>query len=406
MSSDAIIFIRDKLKSGDIFEKITAAYYLTSSQDYVDLDLFIEISQKMDYEEGGIDKEDVREFLFTYCIIGISNIISNHPEFLNENRTKEIQKIVLKVVNKYLFEGVGIHDMVNYYLAREFEKLAEFLKWEPDQLFDKGKIYADTIHETENFDKFLLIWQDTKEHFYESFFSTSSNHFKNYILYPIEVVGEKILDNSIADFLVKVIKSTDENKELHYSAISTYEYVKKDPTYQTNKEFPLEKYIEKRRKFYQKKAELKKKEEEKRKAEVAEKEAKEKLHSDTLTDSNSEKNWYKTLKDVMIDPERIKEVKKELENFFQDYETPTGENLLAKYKENDLYEEVITIFVEIYDALLSIHRSDYYNFLFHLENRDKIPPATKQDIEKFKKELPEFLKEYKKTIDEMLEEIF
>lgn len=105
-----------------------------------------------------------------------------------------------------------------------------------------------------------------------------------------------------------------------------------------------------------------------------------------------------------MDPEKFKEIQDEIENFFPMYEKMTGEDLLSSYKANNLFEEFTNIFVEIYDVLFSIHRGDIFNFLMYLLDKDKIPPANKQDVENFRNEIHNILKEYKFVIDRLVEE--
>lgn len=441
MSPDSKRFILEKLQSKDIYERTTAAYFLTSSKNIDVLDVSIKIIKE-------IDINDYTAFIYTYSIMIISNIVSTHREQISKVQIQAIKEAIFKCIDNYFLCRFLHNDIFDYFLEPEFEKFAEIFEWKTDQLFEKAKIHAYT----KNWEKLRSLWEDVRNDFYVFYFAQTDRNSKFLIMCVISEVSKELTDNTIADFFIKLIKQT-EDYDILTEAIGHYEYIKKDTNYSSVKEFDLERYKEKRKKLFDNKMinnsiadfflniikqtedydiltkaisyyeDIIKKDpnyskvrefnleryKEKRKKlyeNKMETKGKAEIEAKRVENDVSESRDYKTLQDLSADSwGRVGEVQTELVRFFEYYESQFGEKILANITENDLFEEITIIFVEIYDILLSIHRSDYFNFLYFLMNKDKIP-TTKESLEILKKELPSLLEGYKKTIDELMEENF
>ena len=93
-------------------------------------------------------------------------------------------------------------------------------------------------------------------------------------------------------------------------------------------------------------------------------------------------------------------IQREFDGFFSEHK-----DLLSTYKNKNLYEEFMQIFIDIFDDLINkyvIHSTEILEFLL---SENKMPQATKKDFERLRNEIHKIIREYKfKTIKKDIED--
>ena len=100
MSPNSKDFLIKKLKSGDIYDKTKAAYFLTSCQD---IDIIEPILSTLN--EVPLNDDNLSCYFYTYIVMTISNLINSNLVLLDEDHIKSIKQFLKLISDKTMIEG-------------------------------------------------------------------------------------------------------------------------------------------------------------------------------------------------------------------------------------------------------------------------------------------------------------